>query len=418
MADLKNILLDNKKLASQKLSLKLKITGLTCAAAFIFLAVLTSLVYMFGYNELKNIWVENNREAARILAASVSGVIDKQIDLVQNDANSSVLVDAAKAANAKYGAMGESEARRYLMDIDKRWIEAPGDHPLVREYLDSRTSVFLKELRKENDTIASLIATDKFGGFLGATYRPSGFYSLDKDWWTSANANGEGKSFAGGVEYDEAAKTWCLPIAVAIKGDSGSVAGIYRAAVDINLFFKPLQNFKVGRTGNAALVDDKAYLLYDRRTEPFANKFCEYKEMSDVLQNENKWGILSSAYAYSGKTLVAFSKVEHLSFNGHGNRWYIFVEQDLGEVMSPVNKLIFQMILIGIALLIILALIVFILSGQEIPNYSVLQVIKDSSAEKSEEKVSEEMKNQGRRLPHESEQPKRTETSETTDFQE
>ena len=48
-------------------------------------------------------------------------------------------------------------------------------------------------------------------------------------------------------------------------------------------------------------------------------------------------------------------------------------------------RLLFAIIVIGIALVIILALSVFILSGQEPPSYSMLQVIKDKAEAKTDE---------------------------------
>ncbi|MCX5681594.1 MAG: hypothetical protein NT079_04885 [Candidatus Omnitrophica bacterium] len=172
--------------------------------------------------------------------------------------------------------------------------------------------------------------------------------------------------------------------------------------VDINLFFSPLRNFKIEKTGNAVIADDKAYLVYDRRVEPFTNKFCEYDELKKILQDENRWGMLSSAYAYNGKTLVAYSKINLPISEVKGIQWYVFVEQDLKEVLSPLDRLMLQMVIIGMILLIILALLVFILNGEGTPSYSLLQVFKESApakVEKTEEKEPSEMRSDDSRLP-------------------
>ncbi|MCX5681595.1 MAG: hypothetical protein NT079_04890 [Candidatus Omnitrophica bacterium] len=228
MEILKNSLFDNQKIKKQKLGLKLKLTITTCVAAFIFLAVLISIMYMFGFNELKDKAVEKNKEMARILAASVDSAIENQVELIRVDAKSLFLIDAAKAANLKYGTKNEKEALRYLMDVDKRWLDAPSDHPLLKEYLENQASLALKEKTREKETTASIIATDKFGGLIASTYRPSGFYSFDQDWWKSTSANGEGKPFVGNESMMNFRKHGVCPLRSRSKMNSGLSLGLIK----------------------------------------------------------------------------------------------------------------------------------------------------------------------------------------------
>jgi hypothetical protein len=321
---------------------------------------------------------------ARTLASAVDSAVEKQVELLKLNANTQFVIDALKENNLKYLKKSERETQRYLMDIDKRWIEAPDEHPLIKEYCGNKLSARLTEIKAGNEELLNLTVADRFGGLAGATSRTSGFYSFDKDWWISAFAKGRGKPFIGGVEYDEQSGLWCLPFAVPIEDESGALIGVYRAAVSIDTFFKPLVNFKIGKTGNAVLADDKAYLVYHHKAAPFANKFCEYAEFQNTLQNSEKWGMLGSAYLNYGKELVAYSEVKVSSLSSIGVNWFVFVERDTREIFAPLNKLILVMVLIGIALTIILALTVFILSGQEAPA-SVLQVIKDAAPAKAED---------------------------------
>ena len=83
---------------------------------------------------------------------------------------------------------------------------------------------------------------------------------------------------------------------------------------------------------------------------------------------------------------MAYSEVASPLLSAKGINWFVFVERDLREIFGPLYRLIFIMVVIGIALTIILALSVFILSGQEPPSYSMLQVIKDKAEAKIENK--------------------------------
>ena len=378
---LKKLLLVKQEITQKTLRLKVKTTLFVSIAAAIFFSILITMVYFLGSNVLREKGIESQGEMARTLASAVNSTIEKQSELLKLNANSQFVIDALKKENLKYLNRSEKETQRYLMDIDKRWIEAPDDHPLLKDYLDNKLSFRLKALKIEDEKFVSLIVTDKFGGLAGSTARPSGFYSFDKDWWLNSFAKGRGKIFIGGIEYDEASNLWCLPFAVPVEDETGTVIGICKASININTFFQPLLNFKIGKTGNAALVDDKAYLVYHQKAAPFANKFCEYEEFQKTLQNSDKWGILGSAYLNHGKTLVAYSEV----VSAQGINWLVFVERDLNEIFTSLNKLIFVMVLIGIALTIILALSVFILSGQE-SHGSILQVIKETAVEKKEGK--------------------------------
>ena len=400
---IKKSLLTKQEITQQKLRVKLKTTLFTTIAAIIFFVSLIAIIYVLGFNMLRDKGAESQEGMAQTLASSVEATIEKQAEVLKLSANSQFIIDALKENDLKYRTKGEKEIQRYLMDMDKRWIDAPDDHPFLKDYLENKLSLKLKELKADKEELITILVTDRFGGLAGDTVRPSGFYSFDQDWWLNSYAKGHGKLFIGGVEYDEKSNLWCIPFAVPIEDETGSVIGICKASINIEAFFKPLLNFKIGKTGNAVLVDDKAFLLYHHKASPFANKFCEYEEFQNTLQSSDKWGILDSAYLNHGKTLVAYSEVTSPLLSAAGINWFVFVERDLREVFMPLYKLIFIMVVIGIALIIILALSVFILSGQAPPNYSMLQVIKETTETKEEDKNANPAKEKPVRLPREKE---------------
>jgi hypothetical protein len=431
MGMMKKFFLARQEITRQKFRIKLKTALFTSIAAVIFLTTLIGIVYFLGFNLLRDKAVESQLEMARTLASSIGSGIEKQAEVLRLSANTQFIIDALKENNLKYSTRGEKEIQRYLMDMDKRWIEAPDDHPIIKEYLDNNLSLKLSEMKREHGELTGIVITDKFGGLAGSTTRPSGFYSFDKDWWLDSYAKGRGRIYLGGVEYDEKDNVWCLPFAIPVEDEAGAVIGVCKACVNIGVFFNPLAHFKVGRTGNAVLVDDKAFLLYHPKAPPFANKFCEYEEFQKTLQNGDKWGVLDSAYLNRGKMLTAYSEVNisypsiyfYSSSNSYDTslydglhntpqnnllsskkyNWFVFVDRDLREIFSPLYKLIFIMTAIGIALTIILGLSVFILSGQEPPSYSMLQVIKENAEVKAEDKDYGPLDERARRLPKEKE---------------
>jgi len=399
---IKKTSLTRQEINRKNLRVKLKITLLTALIAVIFLSSIIAIVYHLGFNILRDKEIENQREMARTLAASVESVVLKEAEMLRLGANTQLVIDALKENNLKYSKKGEREIQRYLMDTDKRWIEAPDDHPIVKEYLENKLSLALKETKQTREELTSITVADRFSGLAGSTARPAGFYSFDKDWWLDSYAKGRGKTYVGGVEYDEQHNVWCLPFAVPIEDETGAVIGAYKASIAIDAFFKPLADFKLGTTGDAVLVDDKAFLVYHHKSSPFANKFCEYEEFQKTLTSGDKWGIIDSAYLHTGKKLTAYSEIDSQLLSARGNKWFVFVERDLREIFAPLYRLMYLVVVIAIPLVVILALLVFIFSGQEPPSQSVLQVIKETTEEKKEEKDINPAEERAKRLHRES----------------
>jgi len=371
---------------NKQLRVKLKSTIFASVTATIFFTSLFTIVYFLGFNMFRDEGVESQKEMARILASAIDSTIENEVGYVKSNANSQFIIDALKEANLKYRTKSEKDIQLYLMDMNKRWTNASDDDLFLKDYLENKLSHRLSGLKIEEKKLVSVTIADKFGGLVGSTTRPSKFYSFDQDWWLSAYVNGYDKPFIGSVEYDEARNLWCLPFAVPIKDEAGSVIGAYKASISLDTFFKPLLNFKIGETGRVVLADDKAYLVYHDEGLPFANKYCEYKEFKKTLDNRDKWGVLDTAYLNRGKTLVAYSEVNLPFLSAKGINWFVFVERDIGEIFVPLGKFISIVILIGILLIIILALSVFILSGQESLSYSMFHMDEDALVKKTEDK--------------------------------
>lgn len=340
---------------------RIRMAAITSCALLLFLALFISLGYMYDFKALRDTTGESNKEMARLMADSICGVIDKEMDLMRLAVSGEVINDAIKESNSRYGVDAKA-TERYLMDMDKKWIESGDDHSLIKGYLDNGAAIRLKAILGTENKIINLLVTDKFGGIVGATARTSDFYQGAKDWWKEAYSGGEGKPYMGNVVYDENAKTWCVPMVFPVKDKSGEFIGLCRSLVDVSLFFKPLEYFKIGRTGLASLVDDKGYLIYQRSAKPFANKFCGYEDIEKVLQSPDRWMILRGVYSRASKVFTSFSQVQHRLLEEGGIVWIVFVTQDTGEVFAPLSKLFLQTLLTGIILIVLLASLAFMMT--------------------------------------------------------
>ncbi|MDD5136510.1 MAG: ATP-binding protein, partial [Candidatus Omnitrophica bacterium] len=198
-----------------------------------------------------------------------------------------------------------------------------------------------------------VLITDRYGALVASTRRTHDFYYANKEWWQAAFEGGAGKIFIGDVIFDESLNVWAVPFVVPIKNEFGEVTGIWRSLVDISIFFAPLEDFKIGKAGYSALVDDKSYLIYYAGAKPFANKFCEYKYLQKALANSNRWTVMDGIYGHAGAMFMASAQVTNPLLLKKGINWMVFVVQDEKNLSSALNDFIFKLLLWAIAIVVL-----------------------------------------------------------------
>ena len=337
---------------------RVRIAAVAVSAVSVFLLVFMVLGYAYDYNTLRDTTGASQKQMARLMAAGISTIIDKEIKIMRTDASNDVIYDGIKDADSKY-ASDEGQAQRYLEDMDKKWIESPDSHPLIKGYLENRVSARLKGTMALENKLVNILVADRFGGLVGAGARISGFYQGSKEWWKKVYAEGEGSAYSGSMAYDEKAGLWYITMAIPVKDRAGAFMGSYCSLVDIGLFFKPLEDFKVGRTGLASLVDDKGYLVYQQGVKPFANKFCNYEELRRITEENRNWLVIDGVYARPSKVFISSAVMDNKLFIDGGINWRVFVTQDAGEVFAPVNRLLLQTFAIGMVIILLTAITAF-----------------------------------------------------------
>ena len=325
---------------------------------FIFFVIFAIFGYGYYYNTLRDATGTSQREMARLMAGGVSDILYKEIELMKFAAASEMIYEGVKEADLKYPP-DEQSAQRYLEDMDKKWVESQDNHPLIKSYLENKISSRLKSFLGTKSKIVNILVVDKFGGLVGSSARTADFYQGNKEWCKRLLSEEASKAYAGGMVYDEKLNVWCVTLAVPIRDKSGELAGLYCSLADISIFFKPLEDFKIGETGKADLVDDKCYLVYQQGVKPFANKFCNYEDMRKMQEDKRSWFIMDGVYSRPSRAFVASAAVDNKLFTDGGINWRVFVTQDAGEVFAPLNKLLKQAFVIGIVLVLAAATAAF-----------------------------------------------------------
>lgn len=336
----------------------LKAIFIVALSTAIFLAASVSLSYFYLFDSSRNNTMESRKNMADLMAGSIADAIDNQTELVKISASAGALKEAVEASNEKYAGMDAVAARQYILDIDSKWIKSAGDHPFIGEYLGNKASLLLKAGITQKPGVFNILALDKYGALVGASYRPRGFYYGDEDWFKEVvSAKKTGMSFGEAV-FDEPSGRWSFPVASAIENDNGEIIGAYNALIDVSVFFKTLESFGAGKSGKAALIDSRGYLIFYPGVKPFSNKFCEYNELKKLLSDSKGYSVISTAYMGNGKMSVAVSLVTSPMLSENGMKLYVVVSESSRLLFYPLNNLAVKMVIFSL----ILTLMVLILA--------------------------------------------------------
>jgi Signal transduction histidine kinase len=335
----------------------LKMTVIIAALALVYLTVSVALSYFFLFDILRNGTMDSRKDMANIMAGSVADIIDSQMKFANISASTGLVKEAVDASNAKYAGMSAEAARQYILDVDGKWTGSADDHPLVQEYLTSQISQSLKYAAETELGFFNILVADKYGALVGASQKEYNFYFGNEEWFKEAISGTKTGYISTETVLDESSGKWVFPIALPVLNDAGEIIGAYKALVDISVLFKPLQDFVgAGKSGNAALIDGRGYLIYYPGTKAFSNKFCDYEELKKLLINEKGYSDIDTAYKGRGKTAVAFSPVMSPALYGRTARLYVVVSESNRELFSPLNKLALSMSVFSIILALLISI--------------------------------------------------------------
>ncbi|MBN1794359.1 MAG: PAS domain-containing protein [Candidatus Omnitrophica bacterium] len=317
--------------------------------------------YWSGFQLLGQTMERDYTMMARLLAASMTRMIDEEINDLEVFVSSPMWQAAVREKNLQHGALEARERERYFMTIEKGWSE---NDPIIQEYLVNPLSLRLRQLVGAESTIKEIFLTDRFGGVVGCSGKTSDFYQADEEWWQWAFGGGEGAVFVGEVEFDESSRAWALPFAVPMKDGTGEVIGVCKAIVDMKTFWDTLESFTIGETGHAVLVNEDGYILFHPEIKPLSVRLTDEKEFAQVRKRPNRWTLIRHSPVYTGTVLGIFSEIHHPVFIKTGQHWLISLIQDKDEAFGPFLELMGQMVLVTVLMVALMALTGIVFAGR------------------------------------------------------
>lgn len=175
---------------------------------------------------------------AQLIANQINDLVEKEMLNETINTVSEPIKNAVKDSNLRQQQRGDNDViQRYLLDMDKAWIAAPDNHPIIKEYIYNNIADKLRSIAASGEKPGNILITDKYGGLVASTERTTDFYQGNKDWWQNAFNNGNGAAGIGDIVFDERSQSWNVPLVLPIKDETGEVVGILRRLRPISVFF-------------------------------------------------------------------------------------------------------------------------------------------------------------------------------------
>lgn len=180
---------------------------------------------------------------------------------------------------------------------------------------------------------------------------------------TGAMQGGSFDTSIGGIQLDEKTGAWSLPVNIVLVDKEGKALSGQKISIGIEDISAPIRDFKIGRTGHAALVDDRAYLVYAPGAEPFSNKFCSYNGLQKAIGSDKGWVLMDGIYGHQGTVFASFYRVEGGFLSKNNVKWWLFVVRDADMIVRPLNAVMPRILIIGLVLA-VLAIFAGIILGK------------------------------------------------------
>lgn len=283
--------------------------------------------------------------SAQAEGRAIGDILVRQVDRLLTFSLGTAMVTTLVERNAEYPPDAAAVQSR-LADRDQQWQKAGDQDALIMSYLDNPAARRLMDYQVAFPEHVEVFVTDRFGGLVAATQRPSDFYQADEAWWQAAWNNGQGAIHMGQPAWDESSRTFAMIIAVPVRDSTGQVIGILRSTYRLADVVKSVEAARWGTTGRAKVVLPNGQYLTNG-TEVASIE-------ADMLRRVPAQGAVSTPYQgiarlISRAPVVATTAEAVVTELG----WLILLHQDQQESLRPVNDTIRTSLLAALGALLV-----------------------------------------------------------------
>ncbi|MEI8350191.1 MAG: sensor histidine kinase [Candidatus Omnitrophota bacterium] len=328
------------------------------AAFFIFFGTLCIIIIglMLGYAVGSYLLTEaigvGYKNVSHSLAHSIEMALMDEIRFLEIIATRPLWVDVVKQSNEQYSNKGREVIEQQLLEMDKLWIQSEAGSSLMKEYLENRVSLSMRDVTVLRKDIAEIFITDKFGALVAASGKTSDFYQADEAWWQKAYNNGNGALYMGDVEYDASSKTWVIPLAVPMREPgTGKIVGVCKEAFAIDRLFAQIAALELTDVSSIFVMNKNGRILFGGGITPLSSKLAGDEAIRKILASRRAYEIITVDAPHKMKAFVTDTDIEAPFLVQRNIAWTVLVINDTVKALAPLHKLTLYLVLAGIALM-------------------------------------------------------------------
>ncbi len=171
------------------------------------------------------------------LTAEVESLLQRKMQAVTAMVSTPVMVEAVRES----GRRTQGLTLRQIQDLDRKWMQTSGVDDFIRSFMTNSAAVLLRDFQKAHAELAEVFVADARGLNVCQTNKTSDYYQGDESWWVLAFNGGKGKTFHGGIEYDESSCTRAISLYVPVMDPERAMAiGVCKAVVNLDALGREL----------------------------------------------------------------------------------------------------------------------------------------------------------------------------------
>jgi len=318
--------------------------------------LLSTISVTIGYTLLRRsaLRAANDHKIAisELAAENIMSTMNRVFSLLKPHTKCRTCESILTTINSSYPA-DEKDRETYVNQLSKSFVKSPRDNPMLREHLANEAIISMFDQAEYSSGIKDMLVTDKFGQVVASTNHVRELSQTNKDWWQAAFNGGAGNFAVGEAIFDENSSSWCLPFAGPVKNKGEEVVGVYRVLIDIELFFGPIRDIRIGETGNLAIVDKRNYLLFYPGVKPFAQKLCDYEGLQKLLTSKTGCAIINRVFGHKGPVLAGFSTIKNPLLMERGMEWDAIAMNETKEIYGGLSGFVIETLPLSIVLVIL-----------------------------------------------------------------
>jgi anti-anti-sigma regulatory factor/HAMP domain-containing protein len=281
-------------------------------------------------------------------AQAVGDLLAQQVHTLQAFGLNKFLQDQVAAANTTYSG-DAAVVHDQIQALDKRWVAASDDDPLIQHRLSNQVATELRKYRGAFPDNVEIFVTDKYGANVAVSNRTSDYFQADERWWQAAWNNGQGAVYIGQPEFDESSHSFSIVIAVPLHSEeSNAVIGILRTTYRLDKLIDLIAKVRVGSTGQAQLfLPGGRFITQDKTVAMLDSATAAQLQGSSVGYSDFSYqGVRRFVSQAPLTTTTGDSAIGKLG-------WQLVVYQDRAESLQPATIAVQTSLIVALSALLV-----------------------------------------------------------------